>query len=76
VVACSYFTLLLATLVSCAYLRVSPSPKLWVGCLLLVSSVQFPRDLAVCMAKRAFVLGVQMQKREYAWRKLFALTAR
>jgi len=38
VVACSYFTLLLATLVSCAYLRVSPSPKLWVGCLLLVSS--------------------------------------
>jgi len=40
------------------------------------AGVQFPRDLAVCMAKRAFVLGVQMQKREYAWRKLFALTAR
>jgi drug/metabolite transporter (DMT)-like permease len=36
VVACSYFTPLLSTLVSCAYLRVSPSPKLWVGCLVLV----------------------------------------
>jgi drug/metabolite transporter (DMT)-like permease len=36
VVACSYFTPLLSTLVSCAYLRVSPSPKLWIGCLLLV----------------------------------------
>lgn len=37
VAACSYFTPLLSTLVSCAYLRVSPSPKLWLGCLLLVS---------------------------------------
>ena len=37
VVACSYFTPLLSTLVSCAYLRVSPGPKLWVGCLVLVS---------------------------------------
>src|SRR5271169_6154608 len=30
-------TPLLSTLVSCAYLKASPSPKLWVGCLLLVS---------------------------------------
>lgn len=37
VVACSYFTPLLSTAVSCFYLRVSPSPKLWIGCLLLVS---------------------------------------
>jgi drug/metabolite transporter (DMT)-like permease len=37
VVACSYFTPLLSTAVSCFYLRVSPGPKLWVGCLLLVS---------------------------------------
>ena len=37
VVACSYFTPLLSTVVSCLYLRVSPSPKLWIGCLLLVS---------------------------------------
>ena len=37
VVACSYFTPLLSTIVSCAYLKVSPSPKLWIGCLLLVS---------------------------------------
>lgn len=36
VVACSYSTPLLSTLVSCAYLRVSPAPKLWIGCLLLV----------------------------------------
>ena len=36
VVACSYLTPLLSTLVSCAYLRVSPGPKLWVGCLVLV----------------------------------------
>jgi drug/metabolite transporter (DMT)-like permease len=35
--ACSYFTPWLSTLVSCAYLKVSPSPKLWVGCLLLVA---------------------------------------
>ena len=37
VVACSYFTPLLSTVVSCFYLGVSPSPKLWLGCLLLVS---------------------------------------
>ncbi len=37
VVACSYFTPLLSTLVSCAYLGVSPSPQLWAGCLLLVA---------------------------------------
>ena len=37
VVACSYFTPLLSTVVSCLYLGVSPSPKLWIGCLLLVS---------------------------------------
>jgi drug/metabolite transporter (DMT)-like permease len=37
VVACSYFTPLLSTLVSCAYLRVTPGPKLWTGCLLLVA---------------------------------------
>ena len=36
VVACSYFTPLLTTLVSCAYLHVTPGPKLWMGCLLLV----------------------------------------
>jgi drug/metabolite transporter (DMT)-like permease len=36
VVACSYSTPLLSTLVSCAYLRVSPGPELWVGCLVLV----------------------------------------
>jgi drug/metabolite transporter (DMT)-like permease len=37
VVACSYFTPLLSTLVSCTYLGVSPGPKLWAGCLLLVA---------------------------------------
>jgi drug/metabolite transporter (DMT)-like permease len=37
VVACSYFTPLLSTVVSCFYLGVSPSPKLWIGCLLMVS---------------------------------------
>ncbi|MGP8235025.1 MAG: EamA family transporter [Limisphaerales bacterium] len=37
VAACSYLTPLLSTVVSCAYLKVSPSPKLWIGCLLLVS---------------------------------------
>ena len=36
VVACSYFTPLLSTVVSCLYLKLSPSPKLWIGCLLLV----------------------------------------
>lgn len=37
VVVCSYFTPLLSTVVSAVYLKVSPSPRLWVGCLLLVS---------------------------------------
>jgi drug/metabolite transporter (DMT)-like permease len=37
VVACSYFTPLLSTVVSAVYLKVSPSPRLWIGCLLLVS---------------------------------------
>lgn len=36
VAAASYFTPLLSTLVSCAYLGVSPSSQLWLGCLLLV----------------------------------------
>jgi drug/metabolite transporter (DMT)-like permease len=36
VVACSYFTPLLSTVVICLYLGVSPSPKLWIGCLMLV----------------------------------------
>lgn len=36
VAACSYFTPLLSTLVSCAYLRVEPGWRLWVGCLMLV----------------------------------------
>ncbi|MBI5386222.1 MAG: aromatic amino acid DMT transporter YddG [Verrucomicrobia bacterium] len=37
VAACSYFTPLLSTLVSCAYLQVKPGPRLWIGCLLLVA---------------------------------------
>ena len=37
VLACSYFTPLLSTFVSCIYLSVPQSPKLWIGCLLLVS---------------------------------------
>ena len=37
VVACSYFTPLLSTVVSCLYLKVSPGPTLWLGCVLLVS---------------------------------------
>lgn len=37
VVACSYFTPLLSTVVSCAYLHVSPSSRLWLGCLLLIA---------------------------------------
>lgn len=36
VVVCSYFTPLLSTLVSCAYLKVAPGSRLWIGCLLLV----------------------------------------
>jgi drug/metabolite transporter (DMT)-like permease len=36
VAACSYFTPLLSTLVSCLYLKLSPRPQLWLGCFLLV----------------------------------------
>lgn len=36
VVAMSYFTPLLSTILSCAYLKVSPGPGLWLGCILLV----------------------------------------
>ncbi len=35
VVAFSYFTPLLSTLVSCVYLKVTPGLRLWAGCLLL-----------------------------------------
>ncbi len=37
VAACSYFTPLLSTFVSCAYLRVEPGWRLWIGCLVLVA---------------------------------------
>lgn len=37
VAACSYFTPLLSTLVSCAYLRVAPGTRLWLGSLLIVA---------------------------------------
>jgi drug/metabolite transporter (DMT)-like permease len=36
VAACSYLTPLLSTLVSCLYLKVAVSSKLWLGCLLLI----------------------------------------
>lgn len=36
VAACSYFTPLLSTLVSCAYLGVAPGWRLWLGCLVLM----------------------------------------
>ncbi len=36
VAACSYFTPLLSTFVSCVYLQVTPGWRLWVGCLALV----------------------------------------
>ena len=36
VAVCSYATPLLSTAISCAYLKVAPSPKLWLGCLLMV----------------------------------------
>lgn len=35
VAACSYFTPLLSTLVSCIYLKVMPGPHLWIGSLLI-----------------------------------------
>jgi drug/metabolite transporter (DMT)-like permease len=37
VAACSYFTPLLSTVVSCVYLQVAPGRRLWMGCLLLVA---------------------------------------
>ena len=37
VAACSFFTPLLSTLVSCAYLRVAPGPRVWLGCALIVA---------------------------------------
>lgn len=47
VVAMSYFTPLFSTVLSCAYLKVSPGPKLWVGCILLVcGSILTWRSLA------------------------------
>jgi drug/metabolite transporter (DMT)-like permease len=36
VVAMSYFTPLFSTVLSCAYLKVSPGSRLWLGCILLV----------------------------------------
>ncbi len=36
VAACSYFTPLLSTFVSCLYLQVTPGWRLWIGCLVLV----------------------------------------
>lgn len=36
VTACSYFTPLLSTVVSCAYLRVAPGWRLWIGCAILM----------------------------------------
>jgi drug/metabolite transporter (DMT)-like permease len=36
VAACSYFTPLLSTFVSCLYLQVTPGWRLWIGCLALV----------------------------------------
>jgi len=37
VAACSYFTPLLSTLVSCVYLGVEPGGRLWLGCVVLVA---------------------------------------
>ncbi len=37
VTACSYFTPLLSTLVSCVYLQVTPGWRLWAGCVVLVA---------------------------------------
>ena len=34
--ACSYFTPLLSTVMSCAYLRVMPGLELWIGAILIV----------------------------------------
>jgi drug/metabolite transporter (DMT)-like permease len=37
VAACSYFTPLLSTFLSCLYLQVAAGFNLWVGCLLIVA---------------------------------------
>lgn len=37
VAACSYFTPLLSTLLSCAYLQVAAGVSLWLGCILIVA---------------------------------------
>ena len=37
VASCSYLTPFLSTVVSCLYLRVWPSPSLWLGCLLIIA---------------------------------------
>jgi drug/metabolite transporter (DMT)-like permease len=34
--ACSYFTPLFSTLVSCVYLKVVPGPRLWAGCVCII----------------------------------------
>jgi drug/metabolite transporter (DMT)-like permease len=47
VVACSYFTPLLSTLMSCLYLGVKPGMRLWAGCLLLVIG-SFMTWLSLC----------------------------
>jgi drug/metabolite transporter (DMT)-like permease len=36
VAACSYFTPLLSSIISCAYLKIVPGPRLWIGCVLIV----------------------------------------
>jgi drug/metabolite transporter (DMT)-like permease len=36
VAACSYFTPLFSTLVSCLYLKVVPGPRLWLGCACII----------------------------------------
>jgi drug/metabolite transporter (DMT)-like permease len=37
VAACSYFTPLLSTLLSCLYLQVTAGGNLWLGCLLIIA---------------------------------------
>jgi drug/metabolite transporter (DMT)-like permease len=36
VAACSYFTPLFSTLISCIYLKVVPGPRLWLGCACII----------------------------------------
>lgn len=64
VAACSYFTPLFSTLVSCLYLQVRPSPKLWAGCLLLVlGSLLSWRSLAPFNRDTATISGEAGAKR-------------